>query len=139
MLKIIKHFLKFFTLFIAGGLIYCLIEIIYRGRTHWTSFIMGGVALCMAGALNEIRCFDMSLIIQMTTSGIIITIMEFFVGIYFNSDYSIWDYRDMPFNVDGQVCLGFSLIWCLLSLVAIILDDFIRWKFFNEEKPEYKI
>lgn len=45
----------------------------------------------------------------------------------------------MPLNVLGQICLPFTLIWCILSLVAIILDDYIRFWFFNEEKPNYKL
>ena len=50
----------------------------------------------------------------------------------------IWDYSTMPLNIFGQICLPFSLAWMGLSGVAIILDDYIRYWFFNEEKPHYK-
>ena len=30
-----------------------------------------------------------------------------------------WDYRDMPFNLDGYVCLGASALWGVLGVVAV--------------------
>ena len=74
----------------------------------------------------------------MIISGTFITSMEYIVGKIFNSDYHIWDYRDMWLNIDGQVCLVYFLLWCLLSLMGIMLDDLIRWKFFGEDKPKYR-
>ena len=51
----------------------------------------------------------------------------------------IWDYSDLWGNILGQVCPLFTLIWAPLILLAIVLDDVIRWKFFGEEKPIYHI
>ena len=51
----------------------------------------------------------------------------------------IHSYKDMPFNYNGQICLPFTLLWCLLSVVAIIIDDYLRYYIFDEEKPKYKI
>lgn len=52
---------------------------------------------------------------------------------------SIWDYSNLRFNVLGQISLGYSALWFFLSLPAIILDDWLRWKLFEEEKPRYKL
>ena len=30
-----------------------------------------------------------------------------------------WDYSDMPFNLDGYVCLGASALWGVLGVVAV--------------------
>ena len=136
--KIIKLIIKYVVLFVTGGLVYCGIELMWRERTHISSFIMGGTAILVVGGLNEGYDWDMPVWYQMLLSSLFITAMEYVVGINFNTDYHIWDYRELWLNVDGQICLGYSLLWGLLGLVGILLDDFIRWIFFGEEKPKYK-
>ena len=136
--KIVKFIIKYAVLFIMGGLVYCGIELMWRGRTHISSFIMGGIAILVVGGLNEGYDWDMPVWYQMLLSSLFITAMEYVVGINFNTDYHIWDYRELWLNVDGQICFGYSLLWGLLGLVGILLDDFIRWVFFGEEKPKYK-
>ena len=136
--KIIKFIIKYAVLFIIGGLVYCGIELMWRNRTDISSFLMGGTAILIVGGLNEGYDWDMPVWYQMLLSSLFITAMEYVVGINFNADYHIWDYRELWLNVDGQICLGYSLLWGLLGLVGILLDDFIRWVFFGEEKPKYK-
>ena len=136
--KIFKLIIKYVVLFVIGGLVYCGIELMWRERTHISSFIMGGTAILVVGGLNESYDWDMPVWYQMLLSSLFITAMEYVVGINFNADYHIWDYRELWLNVDGQICLGYSLLWGLLGLVGILLDDFIRWVFFGEEKPKYK-
>ena len=136
--KIFKLIIKYVVLFVMGGLVYCGIELMWRERTHISSFIMGGTAILVVGGLNEGYDWDMPVWYQMLLSSLFITAMEYVVGINFNADYHIWDYRELWLNIDGQICLGYSLLWGLLGLVGILLDDFIRWVFFGEEKPKYK-
>jgi uncharacterized membrane protein len=38
-----------------------------------------------------------------------------------NRSYTVWDYRALPFNFMGQICLRFSLLWIPVSLLAIFL------------------
>ena len=135
--KIFKNIVKYMCLFVVGGLVYMAMEIAWRQWTHWTSFMMGGIAIIFAGLLNEIFTFELPITSQCTISGIFITLMEYTVGSIFNTDYSAWSYVGIPFNIDGQVCLGASILWCILSLIAIVLDDWIRYKFFDEEEPYY--
>ena len=40
-------------LFGIGGTIYVLIELIARGRSHWTMFFVGGLAFYLIGCINE--------------------------------------------------------------------------------------
>lgn len=42
-------------------------------------------------------------------------------------------------NILRQVCLPFYFAWVGLSVVAIVFDDYLRYWFFGEEKPHYKI
>ena len=52
---------------------------------------------------------------------VVITSVELAAGLLANRDYSVWDYRAMPMNFYGQVCLPFSLLWIPLSLLAMVL------------------
>ena len=83
----------------------------------------------------------MSFISQMVLSALIITALEFITGLIVNIwlKMDIWDYSQLPYNFMGQICLLYSIFWFLVSSVAIVLDDFLRYKIFDEEKPHYKI
>lgn len=46
--------------------------------------------------------------------------------------------KKMPFNLLGQICLPFTVIWFFLSAVAVVLDDWIRHLLWGEDIPHYK-
>lgn len=124
-----------------GGLIYSIIEILYRGYTHWTMVIVGGLAFYLIGCINEYIEWDMPLYRQMAIGMAIITVLEFAAGIIVNLilGWSVWDYSNVPLNILGQICLPFCIIWFFLSFPAIIVDDYLRYYLFGEEKPHYKL
>ena len=127
-------------LFWIGGLIYILIELVARGRTHWTMFIVGGVAFFLIGCINE-KYRSMALVKQMIIGSAVITLLEFVCGCIVNLmlGWNVWDYSNMPFNLLGQICLPFSLLWIAVGTLAIILDDYLRYWIFREEKPRYRL
>ena len=131
--------IKPLILFCIGGFIYIAIELLWRGHTHWTMFFVGGMCFLLVGYINEIFTFEMPLVKQMAISAVIITTVEFLSGLLVNCTYSVWDYRNLTFNIFGQICLPYSILWFLLSLPAIILDDYLRYWLFGEEKPHYKL
>ena len=136
-----KVFFKWGILGVAGGIVYSLIEIISRGYTHWTMFLLGGVCFLGVGLLNEVFPRETPLIRQMLAGGLFITLCEFVTGVIVNIelDWNVWDYSDKPYNYYGQICLEYSLYWVLLSAAAIILDDFLRYKLFCGKKPQYTL
>lgn len=138
--RLMYQFFKYLFLFLLGGFTYFYIEIIYRGYSHFSMIICGGLALILCGSLNQLTHFKMSVITQMILSSMIITGLEFVTGYIVNIRLSlnVWDYSGMPYNFYGQVCLAFSCIWLLLSLLCIFVDDFVRWKIFDEEKAAYR-
>jgi len=140
-MKAIKIILKYAVLFSVGGIAYCCIETLWRGHTHWTMFIVGGLAFLFCGAVNELLGRGIPIWRQMLICAIGITVIEFVSGVIINLEFGlhVWDYSNLPFNVLGQICLPFSIIWFFLSFLAILLDDWIRYLFFGEEKPHYKI
>lgn len=102
-------------------------------------FVVGGLCFLYIGRINEIFTFEMSLIYQMFISSWLVTFIELIAGVIINSNYAIWDYRNMPLNVMGQVCLPYTILWFLLSFPAIILDDYLRYWIFGEDKPHYTL
>ena len=141
MKKILKYLLKEFILFLIGGFAYYMTEILYRGYSHYSMFILGGLCFCIIGELNQVYYWDMAFISQMFLSSIIITVLEFITGCIVNLllNFHVWDYSHMPYNVLGQICLPFTVIWFFFSIIPIVLDDWIRYWFFGERKPKYKI
>lgn len=135
-----KKVLKYLFLGALGGCIYYMIEILWRGYSDWRMIIVGGTCFVICGSLNEIFDWDMLMWKQMLISSLLITIAEFIAGYVFNIilGLDIWDYSNMPLNIAGQVCLTYTVLWFLLSAVAIILDDYLRYWFFKEEKPRYR-
>lgn len=123
--KLGRLLLNYFALFLVGGLLYILIEIAYRGHSHPLMFAVAGLSLILVGLLDE-RKNPPPIVLQMIEGGLIITILELITGLLFNQDYHIWDYRNIPLNFKGQICLPFSVAWCLLSYVAKKLDNFLR-------------
>ncbi len=129
------------VLFSVGGAIYIMIEMLWRGYSHWSMLIVGGLCFVMIGLINEYYSYDIPLIWQMMIGACIVTAVEFVSGCIINLwlGLNVWDYSDMPFNIWGQVCLPYMVLWSLLSGVAIILDDYLRYWWFGEEYPHYKI
>lgn len=135
-----KHIIKGLILFCIGGFAYVGIEILARGYSHWSMFLVGGICFLLIGLLNEITP-TMPLVSQMLASSLLITIIEFVSGCILNLwlQMDIWDYTDEIGNVLGQICPKHSFYWFLLSFVAILLDDFIRHKIFKEPKQTYTL
>lgn len=136
-----RRLVKPLILITIGGLVYSMIEIIYRGYTHWTMILVGGLAFYLIGCLNEHIDWCIPIYKQMLIGAIIVTVLEFISGIIVNIilKWHVWDYSDMPFNICGQICLPFSIIWFFISFLAIILDDYLRYCIFHEEKPHYHL
>ena len=131
---------KYFILGIIGGAVYVLLEMLWRGFSHWTMFLLGAVCFILIGLVNEVYEWDTPLLLQMLCGCAIITALEFITGCIVNLwlGWNVWDYSELPCNLWGQISLFSSIVWVGLSLVGIILDDFIRWKFFGEDKPHYR-
>ena len=121
--------LKELLIFIIFGCCYLLFEIMWRGYTHWTMFIVGGLCGFLIGLINE-KNKEMPLIKQCLISTLIVTVIEFISGCIINLwlNLGVWDYSTMPFNILGQICLPYCLLWFILSILVIKVDDWLRGK-----------
>lgn len=138
---ILRRFNKAAILFLIGAAAYALIEVAFRGYTHWTMAVLGGILFLLLGGINEWIPWEMPLVLQCIIGAIMVTVAEFLAGLILNVwlGLGIWDYSDVPGNILGQICPQFIFAWLGLSLVAIILDDWLRYWLFGEARPHYMI
>ena len=133
--------LKQLFLFLVFGFVYFIIETIWKGHlTHWSMFVVAGIIGVLIGDINEYIPWEMPFFLQCGIGTVIATIIEGISGLILNVylNLHIWDYSNVPFNFFyQQCCLPFCVAWFVLSAACIIVDDYIRYKIFNEEHPHY--
>lgn len=124
------------VLFCIGGILYLTAELLWRGSSHWSMFALGGLCFLIIGLINERSRRYIPLVLQMAVSAFIITILEFIAGYILNVrlGMEVWDYYDLPYNIMGQVCPLYTLLWFFLSLLCILTDDWLRYRLFGEKK-----
>lgn len=132
---------KYIFLAWFGGSTYVTMEVFARARSHWTMFVLAAVIFISVGLFNELQSWETSLVWQVLMGVAMATLAELLTGLVVNVwlGWDVWDYSQMPGNLWGQICPQFTALWVPLILLAIVLDDVIRWWFFGEERPRYRI
>lgn len=108
------------ALFCLGGAGYVGLELLWRGRSHSSMFLAGGTCFLLLGNLRQ-PLGKLPLPLRAAACAGIITGVELAAGLAFNRTYQVWDYRDLPLNFRGQICLPFSLLWAPLGMEAMAL------------------
>ncbi len=100
-----------------GGTAYGLIEVVWRGYTHPSMVLTGGICFAMICEVNH-RFSQKPLLLRSAACALFITIVEFCVGLLVNRilQLGVWDYSDVPFHLMGQICPLYSLLWFLLCI-----------------------
>ena len=125
------------VLFYLGGIFYCAVELLFRGWTHGSMFLLG--ALCFY-CVDRIGRLPMPLLAQMFLGALVVTFLEFWTGILVNNVWhmGVWDYSAAPLNLMGQICLPFTLLWFPLCGIGILLGNFLRHVLFGQAVPQYR-
>lgn len=112
---------------LIAGCIYLLIELAWRGHTHWTMLPLAAVVFVCAGILDE-RENPPPFWAQVAIGTIIATALEFVAGLILNVwiGLGVWDYSNLPGNVLGQICPQFTIAWAILMIVSIKLENFMH-------------
>ena len=113
---------KKLMLFGIGGSAYMGLELLWRGWSHGSMFLAGGSCFLLLGRIDRSK---LSLPAKALAGAAVITSVEYAAGLLFNRNYSVWDYRDQPMNVQGQICLPFSLLWVPVGLGGMYLYRFL--------------
>lgn len=113
---------KRLILFYLGGMLYTGLELLWRGWSHGSMFLLGGLCFVLIGHLGELAR-PLPLLPRAVVGAGIVTMLELGCGLLVNRQYQVWDYRQVPLQFCGQICLPFSVLWVGVSLAAIVLYD----------------
>ena len=108
------------AVFCLGGSGYVGLELLWRGRSHGSMFLAGGICFLLLGKLRKLKP-RLPMALRCLVGAGAITCVELGVGLLFNRDYRVWDYRQLPWNLWGQVCAVYSALWIPVSLLAFWL------------------
>ncbi len=123
-------YLKLPAGFMFGGTLYVLIEILWRGYSHYSMFIAGGLGFLLFMAVNRHLVKKTGYLFSAVICAIGITAIEFVLGCIFNIwlGLNIWDYSNIPLNFMGQICELYSTIWIFVSLAGLKLESYLSSK-----------
>lgn len=116
---------KNIMIFLIGAMGYGLMEIGFRGFTHWTMLVTGGVVFIILYYVNS-KNENAPLWKKCLMGAFIITTIEFAVGCIVNLwlGWNVWDYSRYTYNFLGQISLAFTVLWFFL---CIPLSYFTRY------------
>ena len=115
------------VVFLIGGVTYAMIEIMWRGNTHWTMVLLGGLCFLTLYKLFGYMS-NYSLLEKCVIGAIVITTLEFVVGCIVNLVFhmNVWNYSRMPLNLSGQICILYSTLWGFLCIPINFIANKIR-------------
>lgn len=136
-----KRIGEYLFLWAFGGCLYYGFEILFRGFSHWSMFVLGGVCFVFITVQGQMLHWQDPLWRQILRCTVFVTAMEFLTGLIVNKwmHLQVWDYSDQPFQVFGQICLPFAILFSGLCALGIFLGGFLTSRLFGEEKPRYHI
>lgn len=136
--KVISEYL---FLWAAGGSIYYCVELVFRGFSHWSMFILGGICFVFFGVQGRMVRWSDPLWRQLLRCTIFVTAAEFITGIIVNGwmGLQVWDYSRMPFQIFGQICLSFTIIFSGLCALGIFLSAYLMHWLYGEAKPHFHV
>lgn len=137
MKKIVKALILWFCL----GAIYYVIEGIWRiprgGYANIAMLPIGGLCGLAVGYINQIpKFYQMKVLHQSLIGAALVLCVEFLAGLILNVwlGLGLWDYSGLPFNLMGQICLIYGVLWVFLMPFAIWLEDTLRWGFWRDRE-----
>ena len=122
-----------------GGMAYILLELLWRGWSHGSMFLVGGLCFLLIGNIDAFFP-DMPLVMQSVLGAGMVTTIELLSGLLVNVylGLGVWDYSRLPYSFMGQICMGYFFLWIIVAFFAVFLDDFLRMKLFGEGRPTYR-
>lgn len=115
------------TRFALGGTSYYALELVFRGYSHWSMAICGGICLDAIYHINR-KWKQKPLLLRAAAGSALITAVELLCGCLVNLTFhlGVWDYSHMPLNFLGQICLPFSLLWMGLCIPICAVCSYLE-------------
>ena len=120
-----------------GGCLYYSFELLFRGFSHWSMFLLGGLSLVFCTVQAQLTRWADPLWIQIIRCTVFVVSLEFITGIIFNKwlGFTIWDYSDQPLQLFGQICLPFAVLFSGLCACGILIGGYLGFWLFQEIRP----
>lgn len=111
------------VVFGLGAGAYGLIEVLYKGDTHPSMLVAGGICFLAMERIAH-RLPKIPFLGKCLMSGAVVTGVELAFGCVFNLilKMDVWDYSHLPLNLAGQICPLFTLLWSALAVVGLPLS-----------------
>lgn len=136
-----KKLSEYLVLWTLGGTLYYTIELVFRGFSHWSMFILGGFCFLFFALQGIwIRWAD-PLWRQVLRCTLFVASGEFITGMIVNKwfHWNVWDYSDQPLQLFGQICVPFLILFSGLCAIGIFLSAYLLHWFYGEEKPQFHV
>ncbi len=126
---------------LCGGVLYGLLEVLWRGHTHWSMMLLAVVLCIPLDLANERFPWELPLWAQAILGGLTITAGELAAGLVLNIwlRLDIWDYSGLWGNLWGQICPLYTALWCLLAGPVIVGFDWLDYWLCGGERPRYRV
>ncbi len=136
-----KRLMEYGFLWLLGGSIYYSIELLFRGYSHWSMFVLGGICMAFFAFQGSAVAWSEPMWIQVIRCTIFVTACEFITGMIVNKwlQLNVWDYSNQPFHLYGQVCVSFACLFSGLCALGIPLSGYLLYWIFGENKPKYRV
>lgn len=137
-MKKVSEYLLLWTL---GGTLYYAFEVVFRGFSHWSMFVLGGFCLIFCAQQGLWTGWSAPLWKQVMWCVIFVTAGEFATGIIVNKflHWNVWDYTGLPFQFMGQICLPFMIIFSGLCAAGIIGSGYFLHFIYKEQRPAFHV
>jgi len=116
-------------IFATGAIGYVVLELLWRGFSHWSMALAGGTCFLLYYKLCE-DAQNMPLFKKCFFGALLISCVELMFGTVVNVmlRLNVWDYSSLPLHFFGQICLPFFVLWFLLCIPLTGLCNLIRKK-----------
>ena len=138
---LLKKLSESLFLWVLGGTIYYIIEMIFRGFSHWSMFILGGLCMLFFGKQGLWTEWEDPLWRQVMRCTIFVTAGEFITGIFVNKlmGWNVWDYSDQPLNLFGQICVPFIILFSGLCVIGLYISGYLLYWIYKEKNPHFHV
>lgn len=139
MSKMSRKISEYLLLWAVGGCLYYSFEVIFRGFSHWSMFVLGGICMMFCVWQGEVMKWEDSFVRQVLRCMVFVTACEFITGIIVNKwmHWQVWDYTGVPLQLWGQICVPFMVIFSGLCAIGIPLGGYLLWGLYGEKKPRF--
>lgn len=92
---------------------------LYPFPAEGTAAVLAELVLMPAKRMLEERAGVAALVPSFLLNQAVCTSIDYGTGMAANRNYELWDYRELPFNFQGQVCLQNSLFYTVVATLGV--------------------